>query len=489
MLRRYQGVMVSIGLLSLSICGCATESPVNEDERVLAARGESLTEAQQNELLCAAMSLTTPGLSTPMERQSFRRGCILFHNETFEGNDRTCSTCHLHEVGNGNPDDNNFDLSPADVEAAFAADPTGPLFRSIDADDGASDFTTLRQHALVRIPLPLHANVTVVDEGSPLISPDGRTATLLRSTPSSENTFFEMNLMWDGRNGDSLEDQALEATITHAAPGRLPTAQELSDIAFFQQNLFTNETLRVYANGGPPPVPPEVPSWLTGDHWDSVRRGRGFFVDDGQEAVDMEHRDLCATCHSGPMLNMTSNSNPLQPEGEFFSNNFSSELNASPLGLGLPEHTFQVVLDHPVYMPEGTLIPIPPGTLLFPPGIVFTTRSSDPGRILTTGDPCEVPLVCLVSSNPALGIFETESFFKMSSLWGVADSGPYFHNHSAETLEDVMEFYLILFGVLADALPAIAGIDGEPFRITDQDRMDMVNYMEWGFRHRPILVP
>src|SRR5215471_4989715 len=85
-------------------------------------------------------------------------GRILF-NQSFpagHGNGRTCADCHVPEE--------SFQLTPQHVEKRFQAlqqrrltDPHAddPLFRSIDANDGASDFTNLRQHGLVRVIISL----------------------------------------------------------------------------------------------------------------------------------------------------------------------------------------------------------------------------------------------------------------------------------------------------------------------------------------------
>lgn len=417
----------------------------------------------------------------------FIRGRNLFFNETFGGNGRTCVTCHLRNLGNGEPLDNNFDLTPADAQRLFAEDPTGPLFRAIDSDDGmGNSYTMLTGHALVRIPFTLPANITV-DERDAWVRQAGNgqvTATVLRSSPTIENIAFENQLMWDGRFGGDLPRQAKEAVVTHDQPGRLPTQQEREDLAFYQQQFFTDQALRSFRNGGPAPVPPQVPSWLLGAQWDSARRGRAFFVDDGQAVVDATHRDLCATCHAGPLLNTTSNSNPVQPAGQRISNNFVAETNAL-FGLQLPEHTYHIRVDHDVVMPAGTVFPIPPGVPLFPAGTVFELRSSDPGHILTTGDPCESVLACLIQSNPAQGVFRTTSFFKIPTLWGVADSAPYFHDNSAQSLEDVMRVYSFLFSVTADGLNSL-GVNGEPFRLSPQDVTDIINYVNFGFRRHPL---
>lgn len=72
------------------------------------------------------------------------------------GNGRSCATCHVPNEA--------FQLAPGSVEARYQAlqerrltDPEAddPLFRSIDANDGAEDFSNLRNHALVRVFIPL----------------------------------------------------------------------------------------------------------------------------------------------------------------------------------------------------------------------------------------------------------------------------------------------------------------------------------------------
>ena len=101
------------------------------------------------------------------------RGFQAFRDGRLEGlgaNGRACSDCHT-------PTD-HFQLSPADVEQRYgilalrrAHDPDAddPLFRPIDADDfrvngdRAADFSTLRQHALIRVTLPLPSNMSLID--------------------------------------------------------------------------------------------------------------------------------------------------------------------------------------------------------------------------------------------------------------------------------------------------------------------------------------
>src|SRR5215470_9885456 len=95
------------------------------------------------------------------------------------GTGRACADCHMPT--------NSFQLSPANAEARYQSlqfrrqfDPKAddPLFRPIDADDfrihgaSASDFTTLRRNGLIRITLPLPANVKLIDLATNLPSAD-----------------------------------------------------------------------------------------------------------------------------------------------------------------------------------------------------------------------------------------------------------------------------------------------------------------------------
>ena len=73
-------------------------------------------------------------------------GEALFTKETFGGNGRVCSTCH--EV------DQFGTITPAFVQQLFAKDPSGPLFRPIDSDDGrGTSYKRLMEHATIRIPI------------------------------------------------------------------------------------------------------------------------------------------------------------------------------------------------------------------------------------------------------------------------------------------------------------------------------------------------
>lgn len=265
---------------------------------------------------------------------------------------------------------------------------------------------------------------------------------------------------------DDLLSQASEAVVTHNEPGRLPTRREERDMAFFQEQFFSNPALRSFEEGGPPPELPQGRS-------NAERRGRAFFVESGP-VIDADHRGLCAMCHAGPLLNTTGQGNPVALPGERLTNNFVSESNMQ-FGNQYPELTYRFTLTYNVLMPEGLpFIPIEPGTPVISAGTVLTLRLSDPGRLLVTGDPCEIASACIL--NPG----STVSIFKIPTLWGVADSAPYFHDNSAKNFQELMDVYQFLFEVTADAL------NNPAFRISQRDRADIISYMRFAFRRRPV---
>ena len=115
------------------------------------------------------------------------RGKANFHDRTLAGlggNGRACSDCHMESQ--------NFQLTPAAAQARFAqmaaSGVDDPLFRAIDADDfrvngaAAHDFTNLTQNGLIRVTIPLPANLKLLDCGSTVPCPASAQPT---SRPSS----------------------------------------------------------------------------------------------------------------------------------------------------------------------------------------------------------------------------------------------------------------------------------------------------------------
>jgi len=328
------------------------------------------------------------------------RGARLFVQGEFGGNGRTCVTCHTLRTG---------DVTLDHIRERFADDARDPLFRPIDSDDGrGTSYNRLLTHATFRVFVSLPANIRLVDD------PSATRVALFRGTLPTNNIALDPVIMWDGREPD-LPHQAFDAFVTHSEITAQPTARQLQEIADFQKDrLFSSPALAAFARGGRAPQLPE-------GRTPSERRGRAFFVPT-PGVVN------CSLCHSGPMLNETLPSVPMQvPPGSRFTDTQVSALNRT----GLPVRTFIVT------KPDGSTV---------------TIASSDPGRMLVTGDPVDV------------------NRFKQPTLWGISNTAPYFHDNSAKTLEDVLEHY--------DSFLRIAGARFGFTGFTAQDKADIIAFLK-----------
>jgi cytochrome c peroxidase len=338
------------------------------------------------------------GLAASLSPQAKKpNGKKLFNDETFDGNGRTCRTCHTDETGA---------LSPEQVQDAFDCDEDDPLFRAIDSDDGSgASYARLLADATILVDIPLPPGWTLVAD------PSATFVRLPRAVPTTNNVpSLDTMFMADGRFL-TLQDQALGAVHAHDEPGREPTAAELDAIAEFQQTnkFFSSNALKKYANGHPPPD-------LPAGHSQSEKRGRNWFIPSAT--------GVCGHCHSGPMLNETSEFllAPIPPGSRFFTA-FVSELNKA----GNPVISF--VVDNG----DGT---------------TTNVDSTDPGRALITGQVGDA------------------NFFRIPTVWGAKDTAPYFHDNSAATLEDLAQHYSDYFQIVG--LPAL----------TDQEQADIVAYVQ-----------
>lgn len=351
--------------------------------------------------------------------QGLRRetGRQLFQEETFAGNGRTCATCHGPETGT---------LAPEEARWRHREDPDDPLFLHDGSDDGQGQgVSRMLEHATVLVRIPLPPNVSLADE------PEARSVVLRRGIPSTLNTpALDPLLMLDGREPDLLS-QAASAIRDHAQSPLEPSTEQLRAIAEFEQSreFFSSRELRRFARGGPAPELPEGCS-------PEERRGRRFFED--QPGGPTLKEGLCASCHSGPLLDRTNEFLPLPlPVGSRFQTVGVSELNR--LGNPVREFLFTAA--------DGT---------------VTSVSSPDPGRALITGQLSE-------------GLGDQENAFKISSLWGVAKTAPYFHDNSAKTLEDVVKHYAQFFQLVTD--PDGAGPEQPALVLTEQEQADIVAYL------------
>lgn len=345
-------------------------------------------------------------------------GKRLFESETFGGNGRTCQTCHSQATGT---------VSPKDAEERFAKDPNDPLFLHDGSDDGLGHGTSrMRTNATVLMTIHMAPNVQLADD------PTARTVVLRRGIPTTLNTpALDSVLMVDGRQ-PSLEAQATGAIMDHAQ-GAVPSLADLQAIAAFQKTnaFFTSPAIRRFAlESG---AAPELPKGQT----ESEKRGRRFFEDVPPDPTDGFRPGLCAHCHSGPLLNQT--------------NQFAQ------LFIGLPIPAGQRFISVGVSEINEGLNPV--RKFIFNQGTadVFVLESPDPGRALITG--------VTAAQDPTL---EHVNAFKISPLRGVRRTAPYFHDNSAQTLEDVAAHYALFFNI----------VTGGVINLTSQDQADIVAYMK-----------
>jgi cytochrome c peroxidase len=362
--------------------------------------------------------------------EAIARGEAAFNDHALPGlgsNGRSCSDCHTPS--------HHFTLTPALVEARYQQmQITGvddPLFRPIDADDfrsngaAANDYSNLRQNALIRVTLPLPANVTLIDPATGLPSserfadvwravptvndvrltgPDSTTPTWLRG-PNPEGGFQS-----DARFG-TLQEQALGALNDHAEIQVDPQPSLLDDLAAFQNAQASSPELRVAAGLLPvDPLPPDAS--LTALELE----GKAVFV------------RSCMQCHGGPGL-----STPMTSADPFIGT------------AAMPRyHNVSASCPRPVdtVIPARFVFPACPASIERnartyeferPDGTVMRRTTDDPGRALLSG---------VDVGNAAQTDFLR---FDTPTLHGIRQTAPYFHNNSAATLDEVLDQYAAFF--------------------------------------------
>jgi cytochrome c peroxidase len=196
-------------------------------------------------------------------------------------------------------------MTPELAQQRFAQDPSHPLFRAVDSDDGAGrDYSTLLAFALFRVNIPLHPDVRVVGE------PQRRTIKVLRGVPSLANLERTAPFVQDGREA-TLQEQASGAILDHMQPARRSSPPELDALAAFEKTLFYPLRLRSMRDDDPVPRPPQFSVPIQ-----SQAAARGKIVFDRH----------CQRCHSGE-----TGDQPLDPEASRFVSVFVSEANVPRL--------------------------------------------------------------------------------------------------------------------------------------------------------------
>lgn len=421
-----------------------------------------------------------PGVATITSNNAF------FQN--LGTNERTCFTCHQPATG--------WTVSAASVRARFAASGgSDPIFRLVDGATCPSDnvsttaaklqsYKLLLSKGLIRIGLSLPQapalQFTVTNVVDPyncttnpatgLTSPTTGIMSMYRRPLPAANLGFLSTIMWDGRE-PSLASQATDATLGHAQGNAPPTAEQLAEIVAFESGIFTaqefdNGARGLHddgATGGPvalslqlanffigindplgnnPQGTPFNPAifdlyrpWLglsahgpvTSDR-ELIARGEEVFnktqisitgVAGLNDALNQSSiSGFCGTCHDTPNVGNHSFKAPLNIGVADAGANAPPALDIS----GLPVFTLQCI--------QGPLA-----------GQTYVV--TDPGKAMISGNCADIGKV------------------KGPILRGLAARAPYFHNGSAATLTDVVNFYDQRFSI----------------GLTEQQKQDLVNFL------------
>lgn len=374
--------------------------------------------------------VTLAGQGDASRRTLVMEGAANFIRPFPGGNGRACATCHDSRDG--------FTLSPARVDRrwqrlqrARRRDPaaTDPLFRPLDADDGKGDFTLLRTRALIKVRVPLPANVRLIADPLATHVTVSRAVTPLNMLKHSAPYHQD-------RSAATLEAQALAAINQHMEPTIQPSARFLESVAEFQRHIFSSPQVRRLSSAIDRGAPlPDLDPPLT----QLERRGKEKFD------------NFCGRCHGGPaqVRNLESR---IFPPFDGSTNPVSLNVvvsNPPPAGFpGSPIHGW------------GFDLPTQRFSVDLPNGGTVVLVSSDPGTVLTDAHALET-----VGGNQVFNRFD------VPQLRGINQTAPYFHDHRARTLEEVLAHYQA-FNFFINV------VRGFPLpQMADEDRPAIVAYM------------
>jgi cytochrome c peroxidase len=436
----------SAAVVTLLLCGCVPPSGVDESRQALKPPASQSFSDVSGQL----GNLDTDG--------AFDTTGPFF--QSLGTNGRSCASCHQASDA--------WSIAPAHVQQIFdATSGTDPLFRPVDgANSPAADVSTvdarraayslLLEKGLIRVGMAVPANaefeVSAIDDPYSAATP--QLLSCYRRPLPATNLRFLTTVMWDGREsafGQSLDDhllhQAGDATLGHAQASVAPTTDQVRGIVDFEMGLTSaqgvdNDAANLDAKngnggasylstvpfhfgindvlGGDPSPVPFTPSAMTlyaswqgakgaAGSTDAARgaiaRGQNLFntkpiaiagvggLNDALAAPTIA--GTCTSCHDTP--NVGNHSLPL------------------PIDIGLTDASRRSP-DLPLY----TLTNLTTGD---------TRQTTDPGRALVTGR------------------WKDIGKFKGPILRGLAARAPYFHNGSAASVEDVINFYDSRFSI------------------------------------------
>lgn len=386
-------------------------------------------------------------------------------------NGRSCGTCHQPSEG--------WSVSPQTIRQRFnVSGGTDPIFRTNDgANCNTADvsslgarkaaYSLLLNKGLIRVELPVPSGAEFAI--STVVNPYGcgntANVSVYRRPLPSANLRFLSAVMWDGREShtgntlrQNLLQQALDATTGHAQGVGLSDANRQA-IVDFEMALFTAQVEDFAAGklddggatGGPEYLyaqeyfigindplgmnPTNAPfnsrAMTLFNMWSDASNGRALTrksIARGQALFNTKpiaitgvaglNDDLnlavipgtCTTCHDAP--------------------NVGNHSVIAPLNIGVSDPALAANADLPIF----TLVNLTTHE---------TVTTTDPGRALISGKWRDIGKT------------------KGPILRGLASRAPYFHNGSAATLRDAVDFYNTRFGI----------------GFTAQEKADLVNFL------------
>jgi hypothetical protein len=382
-------------------------------------------------------------------------------------NGRRCVTCHQPGAA--------WSITPANVQERFRESRgTDPIFTNNDGSncEGAVSHTLAEKRAaygllltrgLIRVGLdvPPGAEFVIESVSDPnQCGPASRDASVYRRPLPSTNLGFLTAVMWDGRESSPsttvLEDlarQANDATLGHAQAIRDLTDDEARRIVAFETGLFTAQIrddraghLRSEGARGGPKTLSTQPFFIgindpVGLNPSGVLFDAGVFtLFDAWAALKGSRRDRETDARTAIARGETLfNTKPITIAGVAGLNGatFASGVKVPDSFTGsctichdspnVGNHSVKAPLDIGLTMPAQA--PYLPVYTLRNVSTRQTVRTTDPGRALITGKWADI------------------SKFKGPILRALAARSPYFHNGSAATLQDVVQFYDTRFNI------------------------------------------
>jgi len=394
-------------------------------------------------------------------------------------NGRNCESCHRPAQG--------WSLSADEVKARFEiTQGLDPIFRTNDGSNCDHNIDTssvggrrqayslLIGKGLIRVavPVPATAEFHVVSVLNPYGCGDPATLSMYRRPLPSTNLRFLSTVMWDGREsstqtgtqtitlatnpGDLLADlahQSLDATNGHAQGSTPLTPQQQQAIVNFEMGLTTAQAWDYKAgalNGdgasaGPVTLALQTrPAFFIGinDPFGGNPRGTPFSPvifnlfdgwanalshdPDNHEEGDDQHGKRASILRGQSLFN----SKAIKITGVA---GLNDDLNlASIPGTCGTCHDSPNVANHSVSAPLNIGV----GDLNSPLDVsylpVFTLQNKTTHEIKTTTDPGRALIT---------GLWKDVGRLKGPTLRGLSSRAPYFHNGSADSLADVIDFY------------------------------------------------